>query len=67
MFVLKVISLFATSAYHTRASYIHGASIGFIVVIVRFCGLMVSVSFVPTVAKKKFSRLAFSLSSTVTF
>ena len=64
LFVFNVISLFATSPYDTRASYIHGAGLGFIVVIVRYCGLLLSASFVPTVAKKQFSKSAFSLSST---
>ena len=64
LFVFKVISLFATSPYDTRASYIHGAGLGFIVAIVRHCGLMVSANFIPTVAKKQFSKSAFSLSAT---
>ena len=53
--VLKVISLLATSPYDTRASYIHGAGLDFIVVIVRYCGLLLSASFIPTVAKKQFN------------
>ena len=50
-------SLLATSPYHTRPSYIHGA--GFL-----YCGFRVSASFIPTVAKKQFSESAYSLSST---
>ena len=64
LFVFKVISLFTTSPYDTRASYIHGAGLGFKAVIVRYCGLLLSASFIPTVAKKQFSKSAFSLSST---
>ena len=64
LFVFKAIILFATSPYDTRASYIYGAGLRFIVVIVRYCGLLLSASFIPTVAKKQFSKSAFSLSST---
>ena len=64
MFFFKVISFFVTSPYVTRASYIHGPGLDFEVVSIWCCGLMVSASFIPKVAKKQFNKLAFSFSST---
>ena len=63
LFVFKVISFFATSPYDTRASYIHGTGLDVEVVSAWCCGLMVSGSFFPTVAKKQFNTLAHSLAS----
>ena len=61
LFVFKAISFFATSPYDALASF-YGTGLD-VVVSAWCCRLMVSASFIPTVAKKQFNKLAFSSAS----
>lgn len=59
--VFKAISFFTTSPYDALASF-YGTGLD-VVVSAWCCRLMVSASFIPTVAKKQFNKLVFSLAS----